>query len=471
MSADATGPSLPPPEPHDAASPSERVRWQSFFQRSDDPLFLLNRRLRLLFVNRAWEALTGFSGSEALGLVCRRAEPAAPNQPLPLVLAHVLCPPSEVLNGVSSRTRRLLPGRGTGQRWWDVEFLPLRSAGRPLAILGRIVPLPAAQAAPLAPLPERLVNLRQRAVERHGLDLLPTALPAMRRLADQVRLAAQLTVPVLLLGEPGTGKQTLARTIHYLSPAREHSFAALDCTRLPPDVLAHFLFNGGTVSAVGPVTTVYLKEPARLPRDLQQRLCVLLRGEGPVPRIMAGSSPDPLADVRSGRLLEDLYHRLAMLVLTIPPLRERQADLAELVERMLARIGTPTKPPDADVWEVLRAYSWPGNLRELYEVLVGALGRGDGDRITAADLPSPLRLSVRLGQTPAPPPKRPLPLDQVLEQVERRLLQLALKRFEGNRTKAAEFLGLWRPRLLRRLAALGLDAGDESDSPEAPAPS
>src|SRR5262249_2595182 len=145
MSADATEPPAPPPE---------RVRWQSFFQRSDDPLFLLNRRLRLLFVNRAWEALTGLPAAEALGLVCRRGEPAAAGEGLPLIHAHVLCPPPEVLRGAAARARRLLPGR----HWWDVEFVPLRAEGRTLAVLGRVVPLPADEAAPPVPLPERLVN-------------------------------------------------------------------------------------------------------------------------------------------------------------------------------------------------------------------------------------------------------------------------------------------------------------------------
>src|SRR5690348_1135956 len=102
-------------------------RWRAFFQRTREPLFVLNRRGRLLFVNRAWEALTGVPAAQARGLACTRRKPAE-SGPWEELLQHLLCPPPEVHHGRSARTRRLVPGADPGRRWWDVEFFPLADA-------------------------------------------------------------------------------------------------------------------------------------------------------------------------------------------------------------------------------------------------------------------------------------------------------------------------------------------------------
>jgi DNA-binding NtrC family response regulator len=269
------------------------------------------------------------------------------------------------------------------------------------------------------------------------------------------------------VGEAGTGKETLARVSHYRSPARERAFAALDCARLPAAVIARLLFGAPGVGAV------YLREPACLPRELQLRLCewlTLESGAGTGPRIFAGSRTALAEEVRSGRLLEELACALGTLVLEVPPLRQRRDDLPRLVERLLERAGQRDEQPAGAVgltpaaWEVLRAYSWPGNLRELYAVLGTARARVSGSppRIDAADLPAALRRE----QTPGGSPERPLPLLALLEQVERRLIELALRRARGNKTRAAELLSIWRPRLLRRLEALGIAAPEEAKSEE-----
>src|SRR5262249_34947847 len=151
MSAEADRPGDTPPRP--PPSP-DRFRWQALFQRSEDPLFVLNRRLRLLFVNRALEVASGLSAAEAFNLSCTGA-PAPAGKPLPEARAHALCPPPEVLTGQAARARRLLPGR----RGWEVEFTPIRAGGKLLAVLGRVVVLPAEATADPAPLPESVANL------------------------------------------------------------------------------------------------------------------------------------------------------------------------------------------------------------------------------------------------------------------------------------------------------------------------
>jgi DNA-binding NtrC family response regulator len=171
--------------------------------------------------------------------------------------------------------------------------------------------------------------------------------------------------------------------------------------------------------------------------------------------------------VRAGRLLEELACALGTLVIEVPPLRARREDLPGLVERLLQRASSGSEvrvtglAPDA--WEVVRAYPWPGNLRELYGALRTAQGRAYGERIAATDLPAPVRRAVHLEQTPGGPSERKLPLDQLLEQAERRLIELALRRARGHKTRAAEILAIWRQRLTRRMEALGIADTEEKD--------
>jgi len=213
--------------------------------------------------------------------------------------------------------------------------------------------------------------------------------------------------------------------------------------------------------------TVYVQEPHFLPRDLQVRLCSILAepDNSAGTRMIAGCCTDPLVEIKSGRLLEDLYFALSPLVITLPPLRDRQADLPVLVEEFLkraqpsGRVGTDSPLVvglSADAWEIVRTYPWPGNLRELYAILQSACRRTSTGQINAGQLPAPLRLSARMAQTPGPEAEKLLNLDQVLEQAERRRIVLALRKAQGNRSRAAELLSIWRPRLLRRMEALGI---------------
>jgi transcriptional regulator with PAS, ATPase and Fis domain len=458
---------------------AKNFRWQHFFQRSADPVFVLDRRRRLLFVNRAWETLTGVPAEQAHLLVCRHPRVPPADAPFKEILEHALTPPPEVLRGAGGRVRRLLPGRQAARRWWEIEFLPLGQDDKQggYLLLGRIRPVPVVEPVADSPLSEKLVNLRQRRVERFGLDLWTSELPAMRRLAEQVRLASQVAAPVLLVGEAGTGKQTLARTIHYLSPRRDGACAVLDCQHLPPPALVALLFGERAASREG-LAAVYLRGPGHLPRDVQLRLAEwIARSSGPgseattAPRVFAGCTSAPAHAVRAGLLLDELACALSTLVLEVPPLRERLADLPNLVEHLLERAcaGREVRVTSlsADVWAVLRGYSWPGNLRELYDVLRTVCGRVSGDPIRAADLPAALRRAAEREQTPPRPAERLLPLEQLLEETERRLIQLALQRTNGHKARAARLLSIPRPRLWRRMLKLGIvDIEEETGQPD-----
>lgn len=441
-------------DPTPAPVGREPSRWRGVLQHARDPLFLLNQHRRILVVNRAWENLLGVSFDEARKLPCSRRASAAPGHWDPF--GRALCPPPEVFENRPARVRRQVLGPGSARQWWDVDFFPFTDGKGRLRVLGRITVCAVEREGRAAPLPERLQTLRERHDQRYRLELFSSELPALRRVAEQVRLAAAGRSPVLIAGAAGTGKQWLARTIHHHGPQPERGFACLDGTRLPPDLLAPVLFGErGLLQPAGPVT-LYLREPARLPRDVQERLCDWLE-ERPAdaPRLLAGSVADLAAEVAAGRVLERLYFALSPLVIALPPLSERRADLPLLVERLLERANADGEKRVTGLapaaWDVVRAYAWPGNLRELFAVLLSAREHAAGERIEAADLPAALRLAVNLDPGPRAAPTRAVALDQVLEEVERRLLTLALKKAQGNKSRAAELLSIWRPRLLRRL--------------------
>lgn len=432
-------------------SPSRGFRWQALFQRAAEALFVLDRRRRLLFVNRAWERLTDVPADRARGMVCRRPRPAGPDDTAEELLAHVLTPPPEVLQGRFAQVRRLFLARSprpSPPQWWDVEFFPLRQSGpkEGFLIVGRVAPRPVEVPSPQPVLPERLESLRLKRAARFTFDLLHSALPAMRRLVEQARLAREVSAPVVIRGDRGSGKRTVARVIHYQGGRREGAFVALDCRVLPPAILADVL-----IAERRGAGTLYLAEPALLPRDQQQRLADWLATEpARGPRLIAGlSSLDGLH--------EELHWRLPTLVLDVPPLRQRLDDLPLLIDRLHPAKGLTTQAVEA-----FRAYGWPGNLAELRRVLATAGQRAAGERIDLADLPMAFR-EARLMEVEPKPGTNTLNLEQTLAQVEGKLIRLALRRARGNRSRAAEMLGVHRPRLLRRIEALGLDEPAEGE--------
>src|SRR5262249_16750158 len=152
--------------------------------------------------------------------------------------------------------------------WWDIDYLPLADADGFRGLVGKITPGPPAGGPVAPPLPEKIVNLRQRAIELLSRTYLGGKLPNLRRLAEQVRLAGPGQAHVVLGGASGRGKKTLARLIHARSPAREQAFAVLDCRRLPPFAVGAMLWGESGAFARAAVGTFYLNEPSFLPREL-----------------------------------------------------------------------------------------------------------------------------------------------------------------------------------------------------------
>jgi PAS domain S-box-containing protein len=435
-------------------------RWQAFFQRAREPLFLLNRQRRILFVNRAWEELTGVPAAGARGEACTRRQITDSN----LAWSRALCPPREVLEGRNAAIRRVIPQPGGGRTYWDIEFFPLQDVDGLLLVLGKIKPLAEAETAIVSALPEKLVARRRQLADRYRFEQLDGESPALRRALEQVRLASQTLAPVLIVGEPGSGKRHISRIIHHQGIQGLKGYSALECAGLPEATLQAALFGEGGLLSRPDLGTLYLAEPGRLPRDMQARLAHVLTeettGNHSRARIIAGCCHSPEEETKAGLLAENLLAALGTLVIHLPPLRDRSAELGDLTNRILDQLrageeSTAVKVTPAAT-EILQTYSWPGNWRELRQVLAAALEHCQGDRIDATDLPAYVRLAVSMDPTPAADSERQLPLDGLLEQAERRLILHALKLAGGNKTRAAEILAIWRPRLLRRMEALGI---------------
>lgn len=422
--------SIPEPEP---------FRWQGFLQHSHEPIFLLNRRRRLLFANRAWERATGLRFADMRGQLCRRVSQPEDVEPWQWILA-ALVPTAEVLAGRPGTLRRRI-AHGPQPGWWDLSFFPLHGEQGLLGVLGKIAVLPSSGTVH-QPLPDKIVNLRQQFVQQFDLQLLTSPLPAMMRLKEQARLASQTEVPALLVGPAGSGKHWLARAIHQAGPRREQPFVRLDAERLSPRVLTQVLFHHGERFAPG---TIYVREPGRLPREMQARLAAILTEEKR-PRFLAG-----MRQV-TGDMLPELLCGLSTLTITVPPLTERLSDLEFLVPALLQRVraaSAPVPSVSAEAMEILRSHPWPNNLSELSDVLYAAGTRAKDGIVQPGDLPFYLHAEARSSE-------RTLPLDALLEQVEKRLIVLALRLSQNNKTQAAELLGIWRARLIRRMEGLGL---------------
>ncbi len=311
---------------------SDAFRWQTFFQHAAQPIFLLNRRRRVLFVNRAWEACTGLKLAEVRGRACRRRSATTASEKDDAILS-ACAPPADALAGRSCVARRRAPA---GAGWWEIQFQPLAGVQELLGILGTIRVLTTPTETPL-PLPEKLMALRDRQAARYRLDEFGAGSPALLRLQEQARLAAQTRVPITLLGEPGSGKEWLARAIHARCELRQRPFACLDATRVPAALIGETLF--GPRSRQLGLGTVYLREPDALPREWQGRLAETLQlGENAeFPRVIVGFCREPAAEIQAGRLLAELYCAVSAVTIGLPPLRDRLGEMPRFIDIFLQR--------------------------------------------------------------------------------------------------------------------------------------
>jgi hydrogenase-4 transcriptional activator len=312
----------------------------------------------------------------------------------------------------------------------------------------------------------------------------------LRTVMERVELVARSDVPVLLFGETGSGKEVVARAIHNRSMASNGPFIRVNCGAIPPELIDSELFGHekGSFTGAGAVRrgwferadegTLFLDEMGELPPAAQVRLLRVLQdgefnrvgGEEPVRvqvRIVAATHRDLAAMVQAGSFREDLWYRLAVFPIVLPPLRERTEDIPALAERFAQRaakrFGLRPQKPTADDLAMLQAYSWPGNVRELISVIDRATILGDGQRLEVAAALGGGAIGAR-PRPSSPAASLPSPLERTrilsLDAMAKQHIELALTatggRVEGPRG-AASLLQINPHTLRARMRKLGID--------------
>ena len=324
----------------------------------------------------------------------------------------------------------------------------------------------------------RLAQYAHEAAEPYALSQLVGRDPKMIAIYKMIGTLARSRAPVLIRGETGTGKEVIARAIHFNSADADEPFVAVNCTAVPEQLLESELFGhvrGAFTGATGDRKgrfelagqgTIFLDEigdtspafQAKLLRVLQEREFYPLGGERPrrtEARVVAATHRDLETLVAAGQFREDLYFRLRVVEITVPPLRERRGDIAPLAQHLLAKAarelhrGQMRLAPDAV--RVLESLEWPGNVRELENALLRAAALSTGSTITAADLST--RMPSANAQAAVNAPDRPA---QTLDDIERAHVERVLRETGWNKRQTCRLLGISRPRLDRILERHGI---------------
>jgi two-component system, NtrC family, response regulator len=320
---------------------------------------------------------------------------------------------------------------------------------------------------------EREYHALQRAEGPEAFEGMLGASPQMHAVFNFVRKVAPTSAPVLILGESGTGKEMVAQALHRRSPQKGGPFVAINCSAIPENLLESELFGHEKGSFTGAHTqrkglietatggTLFLDEIGELPASVQVKLLRFLQekrfqrvgGRQEIQsntRVVAATNINLQESVAAGTFREDLYFRLAVVVVKVPPLRERGDDIGFVAKEFLRRYGVQhgksSATFSADALRALHLYRWPGNIRELQNRVQRAVIMAEAKRVTASDL----ELTEILNETPMQT------LKVAREAVEREVVQDALRRHRGKITAAALELGVSRPTMYELMDKLGI---------------
>jgi len=380
-------------------------------------------------------------------------------------------------------TRGLGAGKARLPEWLKPEWVePIRRGGEQL---GTIVVLPE---------PVRWgrvrrgglsrVTTRGTGVDPGGSGQIVGSSALLRQALEKAKLLAEVDVPVLLLGETGVGKEQFARALHDGGPRTDRPFVAVNCGGLPRELLASELFgyvdgaftgarHSGMVGKIESASggTLFLDEIGEMPLELQPYLLRVLEGGEVYPlggakprmvefRLVAATNKDLRAEVAAHRFRSDLFYRISVTSLHIPPLRERREDIPALVEHfsrdVALRHGARMKQFEPEALSALGRYTWPGNIRELRNVVEGAVLMATGEAVTVSDLPPDITTSLEQARAKASAPtSAPTVVD--LEAVERAAISAAIVACQGNLTLAAKELRISKSTLYLKVKKYGLD--------------
>ena len=313
---------------------------------------------------------------------------------------------------------------------------------------------------------ERAERYRKNLRETGAFGRMVGSSPAMVKLHDLLAKIGPSSASVLIVGESGTGKELVARTLHELSPRQKARFVAVNCAAIPETLLESEIFGhergaftgaegrrqglfelaGGGTLFLDEVAEMAPATQAKLLRVLEERSFRRLGGSEEIQvdvRVLAATNHDPVKALEEGKLREDLYYRLNVFTLELPPLRERKEDISLLVAAFIREVNERNQRSvvgiEDDAREALRSYHWPGNLRELRNVIERSVIVAKGSRIRKEDLPPPV-LSPQARSKPEASVE--FPVGTTVDEAERSLILKTLDATGQNKTKAAEILGI-----------------------------
>jgi len=321
------------------------------------------------------------------------------------------------------------------------------------------------------------IELRSEVTDRYRFNSIIGSSEKIRDVLDAAGRVAASDATVLITGERGTGKELLAKGIHFNSARAEGPFVAVNCAAIPEPLIESELFGhvkgaftgagrdkegkfelaeGGTI-LLDEIGDLRIDLQAKILRVLQERTVDRLGDTKAISvdvRVIAATNRDIEQAIKDGKFREDLYDRINVVGLRMPPLRERREDVPLLVQFFLNKFNKNTPVGiEREAMEVLLTYGWPGNVRELESVIERASVLKRGSLVTPADLPEKLKK----GKNSVENILLNLPEEGIaLEELEKSLIVKALERNKGNQTRAAEYLGITRPTLIYRMEKFGL---------------
>ncbi len=451
-------------------------------------MYVLDERRRIVFCNSACAEWVGLAAEELIGTTCQYH--AGDGESATNDAAAMLCPPPEALAGrrTCGQVACRRPDGELARR--RAEFLPLGAdavdcPGLLVVIQSAdLADIPQPEESPCSPhdeptaaeLHDRLIELRTAAGRHYAFDHLVGESAAMARVRAQVALAAKGDAHVLIVGPPGSGREHVARTIHFgcvgapcgaletASSLLPVQAALMDAELMQAAVKEVTLF--APQSDGGPNARMLLLEADELPLEAQNELGGFLS----LPRFhmqILATARRPLVELAArGTYLRDLATALSTLVVELPPLAERIDDVPLLVQHFVEQFnaegGGQLSGATPEALDQLAAYGWPGNIDELEAVTREACRAADGPFVTPTDVPKRLRQATLAAAHPRAEDET-IVLDELLAQVEAELIGRAMRRAKGNKTKAAQLLGITRARLHRRLAEMEHgDGGNEN---------
>jgi PAS domain S-box-containing protein len=446
-------------------------------------VFVIDRERRVVVLNAACERLTGcsrekvVSGGQGCDVVfgCRLGDLAT-------------CPADAVFDlEATVRHRRVrIDDPDSGSRWLEVSYTPLtNSLGTVDYVVGLVRDVSKAVRTErrlrrrASRMEQEIADLRHLLVQEFGFGHILSRSPLMEKVFAQIRAACASPSTVLVCGESGTGKELVARAIHDHGANRDGPFVAVNCAALPADLIENELFGhvrgsftGATSDSVGLFRaadggTLFLDEIAEMPVGTQAKLLRVLQ-EGVIRpvggtrevavrvRVVAATNRDPEDALRSGSLREDLYYRLSVITIALPPLRRRPEDIPLLAQHFLEE-----QAPEAErrlrgfteeAAAALTRYEWPGNVRELQNAIARACAMGSSESIRLEDLPARVTVEGRGSEIVVPLHGGDVPpLRATLRNVEKELIERALAATAGNKSRAADLLGIQRKHLYRKI--------------------